>query len=173
MKKIIISFVATAVIVLGAASGAQAGELLFSITGVDTASFTLDSAPTPDGFFAPTAPYFDNVPGALDGSLFVFPVVTFYGPANDGGVTGATQPGADGTVYFDTFGPTIFSGSATAPNFAPGVFGLDNIAGVPTDALTISAVPEPATWAMMLAGFGALVFMMRMRRKSFCAEATA
>jgi hypothetical protein len=42
--------------------------------------------------------------------------------------------------------------------FKPGTYTLDTSTG--TDTLRISsAVPEPSTWAMMLAGFGALGFV--------------
>lgn len=156
------------VLFLLVAPAAQASELLFTIAGVDNATFTLDSAPTPDGFFnngAGDNPYFDNINGTLSGSSFQFPVITFYGASNSGGVTGGTEPGIVGTVYFDLYGPTIFSGTPANPTFAPGVFDLNNIAGVFTDTLTISGVPEPATWGLMLAGFFGLGAVVRAARR--------
>ena len=48
-----------------------------------------------------------------------------------------------------------FIGTGTSGNL---VTGLD-------DLLITSAVPEPATWAMMLLGFGGIGFMLRNRRK--------
>jgi hypothetical protein len=44
---------------------------------------------------------------------------------------------------------------------APGITGGSAV-GIPTDG-----VPEPATWAMMLIGFGAVGYSMRRRRKTF------
>ena len=38
------------------------------------------------------------------------------------------------------------------------------------DNLAINAVPEPATWAMMLLGFGAVGFAMRRRRQPVMAQ---
>jgi len=32
------------------------------------------------------------------------------------------------------------------------------------DSISVAAVPEPATWAMMLLGFGAIGFTMRRRK---------
>jgi hypothetical protein len=64
-----------------------------------------------------------------------------------------------------------FSGFPSSYNFAAsGIsritfstsddFGVDNF-----NIGTISAVPEPATWAMMIAGFGMVGFAMRSRRR--------
>ena len=68
-----------------------------------------------------------------------------------------------------TFAPT---GNLTTINFTGQTnqglgdesFGLDNVqvSGV---ASTVSAVPEPATWAMMILGMGAIGFAMRRRQK--------
>jgi hypothetical protein len=41
-----------------------------------------------------------------------------------------------------------------------------------TDAV-VASVPEPATWAMMLIGFGAIGFAMRFRRRPRIVEATS
>ena len=69
-----------------------------------------------------------------------------------------------------SFAPT---GSTTVLNFlgqtnqglSDESFGLDNIqvSGVTT---SVGAVPEPATWAMMILGMGAVGFAMRRRRRS-------
>ncbi len=40
-----------------------------------------------------------------------------------------------------------------------------NYDGFKLNQLTVSAVPEPATWAMMIMGFGAVGFAMRNRKK--------
>ena len=87
--------------------------------------------------------------------LFPFPPatftdVTFYSTASGGGFE-------DGT-YVSASGPQIYTGPESAPVFTPGVYTLTN--GV----LTISAVPEPATWAMMLTGLGLVGWAARRRR---------
>lgn len=45
------------------------------------------------------------------------------------------------------------------------VQGAPGNAATALDAFSVTAVPEPATWAMMLAGFGMIGFGMRSRRK--------
>jgi uncharacterized RDD family membrane protein YckC len=48
------------------------------------------------------------------------------------------------------------------------------LAAVPASATPIvSAVPEPATWAMFLVGFGAIGVMLRKRRRDTVAKANA
>ena len=60
------------------------------------------------------------------------------------------------TTFTATSGSTLFQISEGIGGGNGGVF-LDNI--------DVSAVPEPATWAMMLAGFGMIWFGLRSRRK--------
>jgi|SRR5579884_3212987 len=73
-------------------------------------------------------------------------------------------------------GSTVFSGSGHIVDVAgiPLGLGPDNVtftASVPTTgadtgsvSFTIASVPEPATWAMMLLGFGGIGVAMRRRR---------
>lgn len=61
----------------------------------------------------------------------------------------------------------IFSGSFVATG--PDTLNFTNISGGPNegvllDAISVAAVPEPATWAMMLLGFAGIGFAMRRRR---------
>jgi hypothetical protein len=60
--------------------------------------------------------------------------------------------GAYGNVFFDTFGGTQFNDSGYLDNVLVQTF--------------TTGVPEPAAWAMMLAGFGGIGAAMRSRRKS-------
>ena len=68
------------------------------------------------------------------------------------GDVGAPAVGTDGGVAFDLSAGTI--GSANVSGFG----------GVGANA--VDPVPEPATWAMMLVGFGAVGGALRSRRKA-------
>ena len=87
--------------------------------------------------------------------------------------------GADATVGDDGFG--IFLGANAVSGLSTNVFWLgydDQITNVDDNhddmiiRVTVSpAVPEPATWAMMLLGFGAAGFVLRRRRAPLLAQA--
>jgi hypothetical protein len=68
--------------------------------------------------------------------------------------------------YFFTFGAADGVNRVVFGTTAP-AFEFDNIAAA------VSAVPEPATWAMMIFGFGFMGFMLRGRRRENGAVATA
>ncbi len=57
---------------------------------------------------------------------------------------------------------TTFSLGGRSSRFGDGAFGVDNFKVV---GLSVGAVPEPATWAMMLFGFGLIGGMMRSDRR--------
>ena len=70
---------------------------------------------------------------------------------------------------FDTLTTSLTTsiGQSYTLRFNLSVFGgTDNGVRVSTGALTTGAVPEPATWAMMLLGFGGIGFAMRRRRRT-------
>lgn len=109
--------------------------------------------------FEDTAPYDITV-----GFTFVSPVGTSGSP-----ITGYTRGRflfQDGVVVWD--GPTLFtfgnggSFSVELANTSFGTPGSANVAG--TFTLLTASVPEPATWAMMIGGFGMVGGAMRRRR---------
>jgi hypothetical protein len=76
-----------------------------------------------------------------------------------------------GTLSASTFG--ISSNPNNAPTFIPAYFSVDVLYNQVIDpnfgataAPTISAVPEPSTWAMMILGFCGLGFMAYRRKQS-------
>jgi hypothetical protein len=82
--------------------------------------------------------------------------VAAYYPTSSGPFTNAFL-GGDATAYEVTTDP------AGQSNFQPDTF--SDIAFTATFSPVISAIPEPATWAMMLLGFGAIGAAARYRRR--------
>jgi len=75
---------------------------------------------------------------------------------------GAGDPGGEATSFFSFLvapGTTSITVTSRPPTQTP--FGLSNVALFSTGG----AVPEPATWAMMLLGFGGIGLAMRRSRK--------
>lgn len=170
---------------------ASARVLQFTIVNVDGVNnkgdynFTIDEARVPDivtldqvrygvgtGTFSPKLTIgYTNAPGLGAGTTASG--ITFFTAAQQGGLA-FTGPGALGTVRlinttlidnaaFSTVTPKgqnkaifklgTFAISTTAQNSGPRPF--DNY------RVTIAAVPEPATWAMMIGGLAAVGFASR------------
>ncbi len=176
---------AAATIALLAPLPASATVLLFRITGLpgNTAaynfSFQLNIGATPN-FLTSSAARFNGttITYTRPNSTTVFTETgqfdgpTFFTTFNQGGVALLRlDQEPDPFKQFRLFGTQVFTGPTTQPVFAPGVFDLASLprnTGDPvrplTYRLTISAVPEPASWAMLLAGFGAVGGVLRRRR---------
>ncbi|MET3712165.1 hypothetical protein ABIC65_002877 [Sphingomonas trueperi] len=145
---------------VAAAAPANAAQYRFVITGSQTIKFVLDASPTP--------------PVVDPGNYFVLAGVT--GTINN--VSTTFDLGFGSPSYFFNFGlinnvigtgfvstgTSLFTGPESAPTFKLGTFSLTPNTPDPDYTLTITAVPEPASWAMLLAGFGALGMMVRRRR---------
>jgi hypothetical protein len=135
-----------------------------------------NSPALPDNFIVAT-----NAGVTLEGFSFANfggDVQSFPDP-NSPAQTGATalgqlgfSAGSEATYHFtETFGPSsgptklIFTGN-TNQDAGDEAFGLDNlvVTGVPN--VTVGGVPEPASWALMLCGFGALGAALRRSRRA-------
>ena len=154
---------------LALAMPAQAARLRYLISGSDTlagnqiefASFRVDQNPTPDG----TDPAFGFFIAAVPGTYTYGSTTTsapqdisFYISAYDGGLF----VGEGNLLGFG--GPQLFSGTLDHPTLLTGSFQLtDYFSGSPI-ALTVTAVPEPASWALMIAGFALVGGLWRSRR---------
>lgn len=75
----------------------------------------------------------------------------------------------EGGAFDSYYGPQLYIGSEQAPSLLAGSFDilfedLSDQTGTLTIGELAGAVPEPATWAMMLVGFGAVGTGLRRRK---------
>jgi hypothetical protein len=158
-----------ATIMLATSGAAQATSMVkFVYTGDANIEFVMPKSPVPT-LTIPGLARFNNVSvtyNGVTGPYTVF-IETNPGPIVNGGLRLF-----DLTLNSNTFagsGPQIFSGSPTAPTFITGSYSLSAyFRGAPgTGQLVISnvggAIPEPASWAMLLSGFGLTGIAMRRR----------
>lgn len=109
-----------------------------------------------------------------------FAITGIAGQINDVAISGLTDVGVSlvPTYYYFTEGPTFLSGTGVnfnagafqnikfyAPSANPGTYVIQGngtiLANVNATSSAVAAVPEPATWAMMILGMGAIGFAMR------------
>lgn len=153
------------------AAPADAALLNFSIDGPYTASWTLDSDPRPN--FSSRGYTFSlyDVKGGFPGASTSVVDLIFYNQDFEGGfgiIDFYADDTPDDAALLVTTGPQIYSGTEDAPAFRPGVFQLTDFYNPNNYTLTISgvngaAVPEPATWTMMILGFGMVGAALRRR----------
>jgi hypothetical protein len=87
------------------------------------------------------------------------------GPAADVLVNGGAIGSVTGSSGWQTYTGS-FLGTGSPMTFALNETLGANNAGVFLDNVSVTAIPEPATWAMMLIGFGGLGAAMRSQRKA-------
>lgn len=91
--------------------------------------------------------------------------LTFYEFGQGGGFSITRGYTGMGIRYY---GAQLFGGALDAPVFSPAIFTLDNDFFPNSSTLTItsmSAVPEPATWMMLIAGLGLAGSAVRQGRR--------
>jgi hypothetical protein len=159
MKKKLSLIAAVAAMALSAP--AQATLLNFTISGDYRGSFRLDSAPAVlpadvvDGYsFGIADVPFSGSPSGLAG-------ITFFNASATGGIL--INNGFD--YLFDASDVQLYTGSESAPTFREGSFTLTGLSTPGSFVITISAIPEPTSWAMMVGGFGLAGGIVRRRRR--------
>ena len=149
-----------------AASAAHADTYDFVLTGSYSAHWQLQSSPTPDDSADGLAFALYDVAGTFPGaSTGVVDLIFFQGDIG-GGL--AIDDFAGENTLAVTDGPQLYTGTEDAPTFRLGTFAMTEYDGNGTYTLTITnvtAVPEPESYAMLLAGMGALGFVAARRRK--------
>lgn len=142
---------------------ASANVLNFTITGDYSAQFQMNShpvvgAPGP-GFVAG----FYGVPGTFQNASSTSADVFFYHGSNIGGVT-LTDPFTS-VQLLQAIGAQVYTGSEYFPVFSSGVFNFTGPNSTESYTLTItSSIPEPASWGLMIGGFGLAGAALRQRR---------
>jgi len=159
--------VAAASLALGAP--AYADPYTFTISGDYNAVFTIDSNPTPDDYGSGAAFVLWDQFGFPD-AVIGYADVTFFSADFGGGLELDDFYG--NALLLSTEGPQLYTGDESNPMFNLGTFELTEYQGSGHYVLNIAAAgggspaPEPASWAMMLGGFGMVGGALRNRRKS-------
>lgn len=149
---------------------ASAATLLFDLSGSRNATFTLEIDPVvPDRvntqpLLGGSQIFFDNVSGTFNG-------IAGSGNINfgSGSILAALNISAPGLGFTQFGGTDLFSFVDGRPVFNTGTF---NFSGIATGRSTLiisevpGAVPEPATWLMLILGFAAVGGSMRMKRRT-------
>ncbi len=186
--KIIASAAALAV-ALAVTSPANAVDLRFTLTGtyVDgttlNTSFIIDESPVVDPANAGDGVYFFLTNIAYAGAPSGFAAIQFFNddPLIAGGGILIVDNDDFSTLFDATDGKQYYENSEFNPHFLVGTYtnliGLGNSLDSGNFTLTIApvggAVPEPASWAMMIGGFALAGAAMRRTRKSVSVRFTA
>jgi hypothetical protein len=165
LNKIVAGLVTSAALALAAGS-AQAATYQFTVTGDYSASWQLDSTLVADD--ALSGLYFTvwDVAGDYPGAVLPLADVSFFNVDAGGGLELDDFYG--GITLLSTDGPQLYTGDeGQAVTFSLGTFALSQYQGTGAYTLTVqdvSAVPEPASIAMLLGGLGMVGTISRRRR---------
>jgi len=167
MKSFLGRIAACATVAL-ATTAAYADTYNFSLTGDYTATWQLESSVTSDDSADGQAFVLFDVPGTFTGASTSVVDLYFYSASFDGGVEIHDFAAGD-TVLLSTNGDQLYTGTEGAPTFKLGTFALTEYQGTGSYTLTVtdvSAVPEPESYALLLAGLGAVGTVVARRRRA-------
>ncbi|CAM8669807.1 PEP-CTERM protein-sorting domain [Comamonadaceae bacterium] len=145
---------------------APAGKFL-AYYGLSNQSETLSLAPGTSGTFALLSLDLAGMLGGGGGTLADQLSIQITGTKLYGGVVSASQPLALTPGRFTHYDSSYFAGftGLTSVQFSGIGFNYARYVGVDNIALTISPVPEPETYALLLAGLSLVVLTKRRERR--------
>jgi len=161
-KQLLMAFAAPVAMI---AVPADAATFAFNLTGAYNAAFTIDSVLlTPPGYADADMFILDDLDGTFEGTARTAESIAFNVASYDGGLTIQL-----GSTFRNFFGAALFTGTTAAPTFRTGSFALledgdATLASTLTIGEVAAPIPEPAGWALMMAGFGIVGYAMRRRR---------
>lgn len=121
-------------------------------------TYLLDLRPVPESHTL-AANHFKSKGGPAYTTLYE---IDYFTVAAGGGLVIADAAGE----RFAAFGEQLFTGTADQPTLRLGTFNFtsDRLGNPITATLTVTRVPEPGSWALLIAGFGLTGAAMRRRR---------
>jgi hypothetical protein len=166
-----------------AAQPANATILDYELTGAVTASWQLDNSQPPSDVRASMFGYW-NVPITVNGVYYASSVIYFFPDSEFGGVEadlGLNSDGSGAGTFFsaasqEAVSGQLYSGTLADPVLLTGTWDFfeagdwDGSSNYPPDVYQlvvseVTAVPEPASWAMLMAGAGMLGGLARGRKR--------
>lgn len=152
---------------------ANAAVLTYDMTGDFTAHFSIDTSTAYHqvGDNGSGVVYF-AISGLFGGLSYDNVDIGFPSDAVAGGLEGSINftdyiPAVGRDFFFSAYGQQLYAGTAEDPKLLTGVFDLPDYFLPNTSyhiVVTSDAVPEPAAWALMLAGFGLAGAALRRRQ---------
>jgi hypothetical protein len=149
-------------------SGGLIGQVAAGTSSNDTFNFTITGSPALFSGQLSTTSLLPNGAGninfsniLLDGMAGLFSLITAPGAAE---TQACCQPLGNGTVLLGTGSHTLSFTATNTSNVLGTYSGTFNFGAVP------AAVPEPATWGMMLFGFAGIGMAIRRRRRPVLAQ---
>lgn len=156
-------FASTAIAATLLCAGAAHAEMyLFTVSGDYSATWQLDTDQVPTGGHVGESFHYLGVGGSFPGSSWGIADIYFRNSSVGGGLY--IIDAGNNVPLMLSEGPQLYGGSEVDPEFMFGTHALTDVMGPGSYTFTISPVPEPATYGMMLAGLGLVGVALRRRQ---------